>query len=184
MNKEIQHVNSTLSHIREVQGYLQKCVGILMARATDHDASKFSEEEWPIFLEHTAQLKTLTYGSAEYKQALAEMKPALDHHYAENRHHPEHFARYECNGCFTKYLLEPSVCGQCGCSQFTVRSDMTAMNLLDLLEMACDWLAATHRHADGDIARSIEQNQERFGYTDELKSILKNTVTILERDTK
>jgi hypothetical protein len=42
--------------------------------------------------------------------------------------------------------------------------------------MIVDWKAASERHADGDILRSIEINQSRFGYSDELKQILVNTV--------
>jgi hypothetical protein len=37
----------------------------------------------------------------------------------------------------------------------------------------------TMRHNDGDIWRSIEINQKRFGYSDELKAILQNTVVRL-----
>lgn len=74
------------------------------------------------------------------------MKPALDHHYAHNRHHPEHFP-----------------------------DGIRGMSLLDLVEMLADWKAATERHADGDLARSIEINQARFGYGDELKVVLRNT---------
>jgi hypothetical protein len=54
------------------------------------------------------------------------------------------------------------------------------MNLVDLLEMVCDWKAATLRHANGDIEKSLEINQKRFGYSDELKAILRNTVKLLE----
>jgi hypothetical protein len=43
-----------------------------------------------------------------------------------------------------------------------------AMSLLALIEMLCDWKAST----DGDLRRSIEVNQQRFGYSDELRSIL------------
>jgi hypothetical protein len=75
------------------------------------------------------------------------MGEALKHHYAANSHHPEHYE----NG-------------------------IAGMSLLDLIEMVCDWKAATERHADGDLLRSIEQNQDRFGYSDELKSILLATV--------
>ena len=50
------------------------------------------------------------------------------------------------------------------------------MNLVDLIEMLCDWKAATMRHNDGDIMKSIEINQERFGYGDEIKQIMINTV--------
>jgi hypothetical protein len=35
---------------------------------------------------------------------------------------------------------------------------------------------------DGDLGRSIEQNQERFGYSDELRSILENTARELGLD--
>jgi hypothetical protein len=49
-----------------------------------------------------------------------------------------------------------------------------------VVEMLCDWLAATKRHADGDIRKSIAFNQKRFGYTDELKSIFLNTLPLLE----
>jgi predicted acetyltransferase len=41
--------------------------------------------------------------------------------------------------------------------------------------MLCDWKAATLRHADGDLGRSIEQNAERFGYGGEMKRLLLNT---------
>jgi hypothetical protein len=50
------------------------------------------------------------------------------------------------------------------------------MTLIDLCEMIADWKAATLRHANGDIAKSLEINQKRFKYTDELKQILLNTV--------
>jgi hypothetical protein len=46
--------------------------------------------------------------------------------------------------------------------------------------MFCDWKAATLRHKDGDIIKSIEQNQKRFGYSDELKAIFLNTAGLLE----
>jgi hypothetical protein len=49
------------------------------------------------------------------------------------------------------------------------------MNLIDLLEMLCDWKSSTMRHADGDVFKSIEINQKRFGYSDELKMFLINT---------
>jgi hypothetical protein len=50
------------------------------------------------------------------------------------------------------------------------------MNLIDLVEMLCDWYAASKRHNDGDIMKSIEINQKRFGFSDDLRQILENTV--------
>jgi len=46
----------------------------------------------------TPKLAGSTYGSEEYKAFLGQMKPALDHHYAVNDHHPEHF-RWRCGIC-------------------------------------------------------------------------------------
>ena len=54
------------------------------------------------------------------------------------------------------------------------------MNLLDIVEMLCDWKAATMRHNDGNLSKSIEINQERYGYSDELKSIFIKTARELD----
>jgi hypothetical protein len=60
------------------------------------------------------------------------------------------------------------------------RSRIRSMSILDLIEMVCDWKAAGERHEDGgDLHRSIEVMQERFGYGDELKSILHKTADAL-----
>jgi hypothetical protein len=40
--------------------------------------------------------------------------------------------------------------------------------------------AATERHATGSLPDSIEHNQKRFGYSDDLKSIFANTAAFLE----
>ena len=50
------------------------------------------------------------------------------------------------------------------------------MDLIDLVELICDWVASSKRHADGNIYRSIELNKERFGMSDQLCEILKNTI--------
>ena len=42
--------------------------------------------------------------------------------------------------------------------------------------MLCDWKAATLRHDDGDIQKSLDINAERFKLSPQLKQILKNTV--------
>lgn len=136
----------TLAHIDQVRSNLKLAIDLLCGRGVDHDRSKLEEPEKSVFDEMTPKLKASTYGSDEYKGFLAAMKPALDHHYANNSHHPEHYVE--------------GIRGMC---------------LLDLVEMLADWKAATMRHADGDLARSIEINQNRFGYSDELKSILTNT---------
>jgi hypothetical protein len=94
------------------------------------------------FIRLTPKLKSSTYGSSEYKQFLKELGPALEHHYANNRHHPEHFP----NG-------------------------YRDMNLIDIVEMFCDWVAATKRHDNGDIMRSFDLNKKRFCMSDDIVSI-------------
>lgn len=147
MNKE------TLKHIREVQKNLLSFLIELNGRVSHHDESKLEEPEASGFEKVTSNLKSLTYGSDEYKQQLKDMKPFLDHHYENNRHHPEHHA-----------------------------DGIKGMDLVDIVEMLMDWWAATARHADGDIMKSIEINQKRFGYSDDLKQIFINTINNLEEN--
>ena len=143
----------TLKHIRKVGVKLLHVIAILSGRAVNHDKTKLQDPEFPIFCEYTPKLRDTTYGSDEYKTYLKEMKVALDHHYEVARHHPEHFS----NG-------------------------VNDMDLIDIMEMFCDWWAATERHADGDIIESIEKNKERFGLSNQLCKILRNTVHNLNRD--
>jgi hypothetical protein len=79
----------TLDHIARVEGYLSLCADYLRIRAAKHDASKLQEPEKSLYDEWTPKLRDMTYGSDEYKAALKEMGPALQHHYANNRHHPD-----------------------------------------------------------------------------------------------
>lgn len=108
----------TLKHVRRVQTLLAEFAAQLLARGAVHDDSKFSEAEKSHFDIATPKLKTLTFGTPEYAASLAELKPALDHHYAVNSHHPEHYP----NG-------------------------VDGMDLLDLVEMVLDWKAASERGA-------------------------------------
>lgn len=142
----------TLQHIAEVRGLLLGSAMELMRRGHIHDQSKLESPELEIFNEFGGRLKDLTFGSEEYEECRRQMGPALDHHYASNSHHPEHFD-----------------------------SGIKGMSLFDLIEMVCDWMAAVLRHADGDIMESIEKNQKRFGYSDEMKSIITNTVLAVQQ---
>lgn len=157
----------TFKHIRTVQSLMGNVINGLLRRSEVHDESKLEDPEVRVFDEFTPKLATSTYGSEEYKSYLAAMKPALDHHYAVNRHHPEYHALSGSGVGIDPELLTNGV---------AIRS----MSLLDILEMLCDWKAATLRHNDGDIRKSIEINQKRFGYSDELKQILLNTLPEIE----
>lgn len=81
----------TQKHIEKVRKYLRFFTDKLTTRGVNHDITKLESPEVEIFAEHTDCLKDLEYDSEEYKAHLEAMKPALNHHYATYRHHPEHF---------------------------------------------------------------------------------------------
>jgi hypothetical protein len=49
------------------------------------------------------------------------------------------------------------------------------MTLVDLIEMLADWKAATERHEDGSLVRSLAHQTGRFGLSAQLVDILTNT---------
>jgi len=140
----------TLLHIGMVQKQLSIMIQELLARAFRHDGSKLQEPEKALFDRYTPMLRNTTYGSDEYKKCLEIMGTSLLHHYENNSHHPEYYA----NGI----------------------NDMT---LIDIIEMFCDWKAATLRHADGDFRDSLEHNKERFGLSPQLYQVFLNTARAL-----
>ena len=150
----------TKKHIEKLSDMIYIVVKELNSRTIKHDQSKLESLEKEIFDEYTPKLKNTTYGSEEYKQFLKEMKPALDNHYKKNRHHPEHFKDvYDADGAW---------------------NPLSGMNLIDLIEMFCDWKAATLRHDDGDINKSISINQKRFNISDQVVSIFQNSVDLFD----
>jgi hypothetical protein len=136
----------TKAHIRRVQQLAAKFAEMLNLQTAVHDFSKLYPPEKEVFDEFTPKLKDSTYGSEEYKGFLVSMKPALDRHYTQNRHHPEHF-----------------------------KNGVNGMDLIDLIEMYCDWKAATERHANGSMEKSIQHNAVRFDIGPQLTSIFENT---------
>lgn len=141
----------TQKHIENVRKYIRFMIDKIDNRGVKHDASKLETPEVELFAEHTLTLANMSYGSDEYKESLEKLRPALEHHYASNRHHPEHFV----NGV----------------------NDMT---LIDIIEMFCDWKASTLRHNDGNLLKSIEINAERFNIDSQLTEIFMNTARMLD----
>jgi hypothetical protein len=145
----------TLQHIKRVNELLLTAVSELLIRAGKHDSSKLESPEKELFDEYTPKLKNCTYGSEEYKEFLKGLKVALDHHYENNSHHPEHYE----NG-------------------------VNGFDLFDLIEMAMDWCAAVERHDDGDIFKSLEINTERFQLSNQIVCILHNTFKRMQENGK
>jgi hypothetical protein len=148
MNEELLHHDSeTLKHVNEVRANIWTLIKELDHRAAVHDSSKFEEPERSIFASNTPKLAKTEYGTPAYTELLKEVEPAILHHYSKNTHHPEHWP----NG-------------------------VNGMDLLDVVEMLADWAAAVKRNKNGNVHRSIQVNRERFGLSDQLVSILENTV--------
>lgn len=141
----------TLKHIRLVQKLIHAVVKDLLDRSDCHDNSKLESPELEVFTEHTSKLAGLTYDSEEYKAQLKVMDSALQHHYANNSHHPQFY-----------------------------KNGIDDMNLMDVIEMFCDWWAASKRHNDGNINKSIEINGKRFNMSQQLIRIFENTVKRME----
>jgi protein associated with RNAse G/E len=146
-------IQDTKKHMAKVKKFILKLVEELKDRAENHDKSKLEEPELAYFIKGTPKLNGLSYGTEEYNKSLEELKPGIEHHHKNNRHHPEYFE----NG-------------------------IKGMNLVDLIELICDWKAASLRHNDGDVRKSLETNKKRFNYSEDLKQILSNTIDELEKE--
>lgn len=136
----------TLRHSLRVGALMGQAIKELVDRSVRHDLSKTEPPELEVFNRVTPRLQGLTYGTGEYRAALADMGEGLAHHYAANRHHPEHFA-----------------------------DGVNNMTLVDLIEVLADWKAATERHATGSLADSLNVQRDRFGLNVQLLAILRNT---------
>jgi len=191
--------NDTFRHIERVRNLLNACVVEIMRRGELHDQSKLDHPEVEVFTEFTPKLAGSTYGSDEYKSFLKAMGPALDHHYANNRHHPEFFPWHcaVCNRQYSNAEYEEApqgpndtgwrYCPVCSGPGLVYETQLmhkpqlgiNGMNLIDILEMLVDWKAAGERHANGCIRKSIDINAKRFNLSPQLEMILHNTADLL-----
>lgn len=140
----------TYEHIGKVQFWLHSVIEDFLERSRLHDATKLVSPEVEMFDEFTPKLAQMEYGSDEYKAALEAMGPALLHHYENNPHHPEHY-----------------------------KEGIEGMTLMDVIEMVCDWKAASERTDKGDIFSSLDFNAKRFNISPQLQTIIRNTAEAL-----
>lgn len=143
----------TYQHIHQVQLRLDQVLQDLKRRLLFHDASKLQSPELEVYDRYEAELRAHDYNTPGYWKVLRLMEPAIRHHYEHNSHHPEHYA-----------------------------GGVRGMSLLDLMEMLCDWDAAAQRRPQPMLLPdSIDLNQKRFGYSDELRQILLNSAQYASR---
>lgn len=112
-------ITQTMRHIARVQQLMNHFAERLVELGRQHDKSKYSPEE----LGPLTEMQTIIdregqapYGSEEYKRRTAILGPMLEHHYANNPHHPEHH-----------------------------KNGINDMDLFNVVEMFLDWKAASER---------------------------------------
>lgn len=150
-NDELKINAETMRHILTLRTLMAAVSAYLVEKSFEHDLSKLDDPELELFTKFTPLLKTMKYNSDEYKDCMQQLKPALDNHYSNNPHHPEHYI-----------------------------DGITGMNLFDLIEMLCDWKAASLRSKDGNLYKSLAINENRFNIPEPLVKILRNTLPVIE----
>jgi Family of unknown function (DUF5662) len=136
----------TLAHIRRVRQRIDVFVSEMLARGRAHDASKLEEPEKAVLDRVLPLLDGVAYGSPEYEAVVERARPALEHHWRRDSHHPEHY-------------------GPAG---------VAGMDLFDLVEMVCDWLAAAERNPGDGV--KLAYNIGLFGIEPQLASVIANTL--------
>ena len=138
-------VKSIKEHIKRVQEKIGILIKDLQERLKNHDRSKLEKE---LYLWEKLDLEErYPYGSKEYFEKMKRNKEVFQMHYANNRHHPEHF-----------------------------KNGIEDMNLIDIIEMLCDWLSYKEGNLSYHEAQEIIYNQaKRFGFGDEIINLMINT---------
>ena len=152
----------TRKHQQLVNEGMVTSAKMLLDRGLVHDVSKLTEVERQYYEEPVWRLnhdEDIAYGSAEYKELTALMGKGLTHHKAVNDHHPEF---YELTG-------DPS----------QMSDLLSRMNMFALIEMLCDWIAASKRKG-GNPAMAMKFLKEKYDMSEQLEGILLRTLTSIE----
>lgn len=134
-------------HIMRVAHLLNEFSMTLINRGMAHDASKFDDEEIVPLSEMKRIIEDegeVAYGSVTDDARKAMLRGMTDHHYKRNSHHPEHY-----------------------------ESGVDGMTLFDLVEMFCDWKAASERH--GRPHMGLNKACERYEVSRQLQRVMENT---------
>lgn len=146
MNIEFEVLCDTVLHVGEVKENLEIICSELRQRGDAHDRTKFEAFEFDAFVSTRPKFKEANYGSPEYQECVDAIKPAIDHHYANNRHHTA-FHKDGING----------------------------MSLIDVIEMVCDWKAAARRSPNQTFEQSLSIAFKKYKIEPQLQKILENT---------
>ena len=147
MDNRLDLLCDTILHINEVQEAIEEISSEIKKRGLLHDLTKFQPCEFDAFASTRERFKKANYGTSEYQALCEEVKPAIDHHYVNNRHH----TGYHKNG-------------------------INDMNLIDIIEMVADWKAASRRSPDKTLEDTLHYAFAKNKIQDQLAKIITNTL--------
>lgn len=150
MDTEFNVLFEWLEHRNNVSVNLDDIIYELKKRSKLHDLSKLNEIEFDSFVQTRPKFEKCDYCSKEYQECIVEIQPAINHHYGDNRHHPEHY-----------------------------RNGFSDMNLIDILEMLADWRAASKRSPNLDFKDSLSTCFEKYKISDDMQRHVINTLEYL-----
>jgi hypothetical protein len=137
-----------MKHVALVRELLHDFAVRLMQRGEVHDSSKLDPIELGPLQEIGRLNETegkVAFGTPEYEIRKQILAPMLAHHYANNPHHPEHH-----------------------------EDGIRGMSLMDVVEMFCDWIAASRaRNPDGVLR--LTGDADKYDAGPVLQSIFQNT---------
>ena len=142
-------------HRAVIQDSLRGIAQMLERRGDLHDLSKFSDEEFSGFRNINHAARGNKYGSPEYRKALEAIGGeggAFEYHVERNRHHPEYFL------------------------------NQTEMSFIDIIEMVCDWHAASVVYGNSTLRESLDAHRERFNLSLEQWWLVRQVVQWLENE--
>ena len=150
MDTKLEVLADTIRHVSEVAENLAEMRHDLEKRGIAHDRSKFEAVEFDAFVETRPAFKKANFGTPEYQKCTEATEEAVNHHYANNRHHTD----YHSGG-------------------------FADMNLLDILEMLADWRAASRRSPDLSFEESLPRAFERYKIPGNMQKHIVNTLKYL-----
>lgn len=140
-------IATMLRHIGFVQSALLRVRQELERRGQDHDRSKWSPEEFPGFARINATARQYPYGSEGYKASIRAERPTVEHHQKANSHHPEYH--------------------QAKMPQLSEVDGLSEMGWLDVVEMVCDWWAASQTYGNTPWDEVLSKQRERWQWSPE-----------------
>jgi hypothetical protein len=152
------YLNDLAQHKGWVNKYIVKVVHLLRERADGHDDDKYKDPLKRIYSKNFDALCKTTFRSPEYNKIVGseEFQEAFKIHTKNNRHHPQHFE----NG-------------------------VEDMNLIDIIEMLCDWKAASDRTGrKQSVKEGMELNYEKYHIDGIARKWIENTLEDLGWNTK